>query len=115
MANNFPFGKNFSTTVWVMPSRSEPPDSLNSLEFLWDGNSLLHPWMTPAILISLYRKGESCHQSTSKALPKTQHRANPGSQPNSCQCLIPSAPLNQVLSISRAKNCFLKTTPSKSS
>lgn len=37
MANNFPFGRHFPIAVWVMPLRSEPPDSLNSLQLLWDG------------------------------------------------------------------------------
>lgn len=39
MANNFPFGRHFPIAVWVMPLRSEPPDSLNSLQLLWDGTS----------------------------------------------------------------------------
>lgn len=114
-ANNFPFGRHFPNAVWIMPSRSELPDSLNSLKFLWDGNSLLHPWMPPAILISPNRKGESCLQCTTTACHKNQHRADPGSQPNSCQCLIPSATPEPGPSTARAKKCFLKTMPSKSS
>lgn len=47
---------------------------MNSLELLWDGNSLLHPWMPQEILNSPNRKGKSCHQSTSTACHKNQHR-----------------------------------------
>lgn len=70
----------------------DPSDSLNSLEFLWDGNSLLHPWMPQEILNSPNRKGASCHQSTNTACHKNQWRPDPGSQPNSCQYLIPQPP-----------------------
>lgn len=104
VANNFPFWRHFPTAVWVMALRSEPPDSLNSLELLWDGTARCthgcpqQYWRVPAGKV--------------KVVTKTQYSLS--LNPARIRSWLPAQllPVCQSLSTTRTKKCFLKTRKS---
>lgn len=79
MANNFPLGRHFPNTVWIMPLRSEPPLELTGVPVGWEQPAA--PMDTPS------NTGQS-QQERWELLPK--HNYSPSQKTSTDQTPAPS-------------------------
>lgn len=116
MANDCPFGRYSPNAIWVMPSRSEPPDNLNSLELLWGWKQPAVPIGIPTNIYQSQRERPRVVTTTQlQSITKTDTDPALAHSPIPTRASSPQPPLSQVPSTAVAEKWLLKTMPSKSS
>lgn len=116
MASDLPFGRYSPNATWVVPSRSEPPNDLNSLELLWGWKKPAVPIATPTSIYQTQQERPRVITTTQlQLITKTNRDQIVAHSPTPTSTSSPQPPLSQVPTTTVAKKWLLKTMSNKSS